>query len=389
MVTKRRAKSFKFKDVNAFLLDLFEFDIHAKRVYSLANATLGVMSGESLAIHTIGQGLAQARGLVTKHSIKQVDRLLSNNGVDVWELFAYWVPEMVGQREEIVVAMDWTDYDADDQATIAINLVTRHGRATPLIWKTVVKSTLKNNRNRYEDEVLTRFKEVLPEGVKKVTVLADRGFGDHKLMHFLRDDLEFDFVIRIRSNILVEDEKGEERRADEWVGKGGRARMLRNAFITHKKYEVPTVVCVHAKDMKHPWCLVASFRAEKSKDLIKYYAKRWGIEPSFRDTKDLRFGMGLSSIHIKNPERRDRLLLISAFAVVLLTVLGAAGEALGLDRLLKANTVKHRVHSLFRQGCMWYELIPNMPEERLRILMNKFGELMLERNSFKKVYGYV
>jgi len=389
MVTKRRAKSFKFKDVNAFLLDLFEFDIHAKRVYSLANATLGVMSGESLAIHTIGQGLAQARGLVTKHSIKQVDRLLSNNGVDVWELFAYWVPEMVGQREEIVVAMDWTDYDADDQATIAINLVTRHGRATPLIWKTVVKSTLKNNRNRYEDEVLTRFKEVLPEGVKKVTVLADRGFGDHKLMHFLRDDLEFDFVIRIRSNILVEDEKGEERRADEWVGKGGRARMLRNAFITHKKYEVPTVVCVHAKDMKHPWCLVASFRAEKSMDLIKYYAKRWGIEPSFRDTKDLRFGMGLSSIHIKNPERRDRLLLISAFAVVLLTVLGAAGEALGLDRLLKANTVKHRVHSLFRQGCMWYELIPNMPEERLRILMNKFGELMLERNSFKKVYGYV
>jgi len=388
MVAKRRAKSFKFKDVNAFLLDLFEFDIHAKRVYSLANATLGVMSGESLAIHTIGQGLAQARGLVTKHAIKQVDRLLSNNGVDVWEMFKYWVPEMIGQRKDIVVAMDWTDYDADDQSTIAINLVTSHGRATPLIWKTVVKSTLRNNRNRYEDEVLTRFKEVLPPGVK-VVVLADRGFGDHKLMHFLRDDLEFDFVIRIRSNILVEDEKGEERRADEWVGKGGRARMLRNASITHKKYEVPTVVCVHAKDMKEPWCLVASFRAEKSKDLAKYYAKRWSIEPSFRDTKDLRFGMGLSSIHIKSPERRDRLLLISAFAVVLLTVLGAAGEALGLDRLLKANTVKHRVHSLFRQGCMWYELIPNMPEERLRMLMGKFGELMNERNSFKKVYGYV
>ncbi|RLB86672.1 MAG: IS4 family transposase [Deltaproteobacteria bacterium] len=374
--------------MNAFLLDLFEFDIHAKRVYSLANATLGVMSGESLAIHTIGQGLAQARGLVTKHAIKQVDRLLSNNGVDVWEMFKYWVPEMIGQRKDIVVAMDWTDYDADDQSTIAINLVTSHGRATPLIWKTVVKSTLRNNRNRYEDEVLTRFKEVLPPGVK-VVVLADRGFGDHKLMHFLRDDLEFDFVIRIRSNILVEDEKGEERRADEWVGKGGRARMLRNASITHKKYEVPTVVCVHAKDMKEPWCLVASFRAEKSKDLAKYYAKRWSIEPSFRDTKDLRFGMGLSSIHIKSPERRDRLLLISAFAVVLLTVLGAAGEALGLDRLLKANTVKHRVHSLFRQGCMWYELIPNMPEERLRMLMGKFGELMNERNSFKKVYGYV
>ena len=29
--------------------------------------------------------------------------------------------------------------------------------------------------------------------------------------------------------------------------------------------------------------------------LIKHYSKRWTIEPQFRDTKDLRFGMGLSS----------------------------------------------------------------------------------------------
>lgn len=388
MVAKRRAKSFKFNDVNAFLQDLFEIDLHAKRVHSLANATLGVVSGESLAVHTIGQGLAQARGLVTKHAIKQVDRLLSNKGIDVWELFAYWVPEMVGARKEIVVAMDWTDYDADDQATLAINLVTRHGRATPLLWKSVRKSTLKNNRNRYEDELLRRFKEVLPKGVR-VIVLADRGFGDHKLMEFLRNDLGFDFVIRFRGNISLQDENGEVRRADEWVGKGGRARMLRNAFITHNRYEIATAVCVHAKEMKDAWCLAASFRAGASKELTKYYSKRWSIEPSFRDTKDLRFGMGLSSIHIKSPERRDRLLLISAFAVVLLTLLGAAGEALGLDRLLKANTVKHRVHSLFRQGCMWYELIPNMPEDRLRLLMSKFGELLNERNSFKNVYGYV
>jgi len=108
MATKRRAKSFKFNDVNAFLLNMYKFDVHAKRIYSMANATVGVMSSGSLAIHTIGQGLAQARGLVTKHAIKQVDRLLSNNGIDVWDMFGYWIPEMVGSRKEIVIAMDWT-----------------------------------------------------------------------------------------------------------------------------------------------------------------------------------------------------------------------------------------------------------------------------------------
>ena len=48
--------------------------------------------------------------------------------------------------------------------------------------------------------------------------------------------------------------------------------------------------------------------------------------------------------------------------MALLTLLGAVGERLGMDRLLKSNTSKTRTPSLFRQGCMPYELIPNMPE---------------------------
>jgi hypothetical protein len=47
---------------------------------------------------------------------------------------------------------------------------------------------------------------------------------------------------------------------------------------------------------------------------------------------------------------------------------------LGMDRLLKSNTSKTRTHSLFRQGCMLYELIPTMPEHRLAPLMQKFAE---------------
>src|SRR3954465_15348825 len=70
---------------------------------------------------------------------------------------------------------------------------------------------------------------------------------------------------------------------------------------------------------------------------------------------------GLGAMRVNSPERRDRLWLLNAFAVVLLTLLGAAGEALGYDRHLKANTAKHRTHSLFRQGCMLYDLIPTMP----------------------------
>jgi hypothetical protein len=97
----------------------------------------GVMTSASLAVSVIGQALAQARGLLTKHAVKQVDRLLSNPGVVVWDCFAYWVPQVVGARKAIVVAMDWTDFEGDKQTTLVLSLVTRHGRATPLLWLTV------------------------------------------------------------------------------------------------------------------------------------------------------------------------------------------------------------------------------------------------------------
>jgi hypothetical protein len=378
----------RLKDIRGFIDDLYDHDLHAKRVDSLAGATLGVMTSASLAVAVIGQALAQARGLVTKHAIKQVDRLLSNQKIDVWDSFAHWVPHLVGARREIVVAMDWTDFDRDGQSTLALNLVTGHGRATPLLWLTVWKEELTEQRNDFEDACLARLKELVPVDCS-VTILADRGFGDHKLFAYL-DELGFGYVIRFRGNIHVSDATGETRPAAEWVGKAGRARKLRDARVTASHaYKVGAVVCVHAKAMKEPWCLAASDGEAPTAMLVNYYAKRWTIEPSFRDTKDLRFGMGLGATRIGEPTRRDRLLLVNAFAMALLTMLGAAGESLGMDRLLKSNTSKTRTHSLFRQGCMLYELIPTMPEHRLAPLMTRFAETVSQCKSFSGMFSVV
>jgi len=377
-----------YEGVHGFLDTLFGDDLHAKRVKSLAGATLGVIESASLAISMIGQGLALARGRLTKHAVKQVDRMLSNRGIDVDALLVHWVPYVVGSRDSITVALDWTEFDADDQATIMLSLLTRHGRATPLVWLTVGKSTLKNRRNAYEDQVLERLAKVLPAGVR-VCVVADRGFGDQKLYRMLAEDLKFDFVIRFRANIEVTAADGETRAAADWVGAGGRARTLRGAAVTAHACPVAAVVCVQAKGMKQPWCLATSLADQPARALINLYAKRWQIEGGFRDSKDLRFGMGMGSIHVSTPERRDRLWLVSAFAVVLLTLLGAAGEALGYDRYLKSNTTKRRTHSLFRQGSMLYELIPNMTEFMLRPLIEQFAQTLAAQPVFAQVFGAV
>ena len=369
-----RATTQRLEFIENYLASLFGSDLHAKRVCSLSHAVLGVMTSASLAVAVIGQALAQARAKTGKHAIKQVDRLLSNQGVDVWELFPLWIKETIGASRDLIVAMDWTEFAADDQSTLALNLVTNHGRAQPLLWFSVFKAELTGKRNDIEDMCLNRLQEALPEGTK-VTILADGGFGDVKLFSFL-EELGFGYVIRFRGDIFVTAADGETRRAEAWVGVGGRARKLADAEISKEKQKVGAVVCVHAKGMKDAWHLATSDGQAATRAIINLYSRRWSIEPGFRDTKDLRFGMGLSSVRVGDPYRRDRLLLISAIAIVLLTLLGGAGEALGMDRLLKSNTVKRRVHSLFRQGCLYYDAIPNMPEPNLCALMERFQDLL-------------
>ena len=87
------------------------------------------------------------------------------------------------------------------------------------------------------------------------------------------------------------------------------------------------------------------------------------------------------------PERRDRLLLLSVLAIALLSLLGAAGERIGYDRWLKVNTAKHRTHSLFRQGLLLYEHIPNWSAQRLRPLLEEFVAILAEHKVHKRMFA--
>jgi hypothetical protein len=251
----------------------------------------------------------------------------------------------------------------------------------------VLKSELRGSRNKVEDELLEKLKHVIPQGTK-VTVLADRGFGDTVLYDYLKADLDFDYIIRFRGNIKVTSSEGETKDASAWLPKSGRAVVLRNALLTNQKSAVPTFVAVKKAKMKEGWFLASSLDGTATA-AIKLYGRRFTIEESFRDTKDIRFGMGLSSSRISNPARRDRTLLLSAMAIVLLTLLGAAGEAIGMDRRLKANTSKKRTHSLIFQGTFYYGALPNMREEQFQPLMKKFGELIHDLAFFRQAFGVV
>ena len=377
------------ENVFAYTGRIFGDELHMARLNSISNAVTATLQADSLAISAIGRALGEARGIRTKHGIKQIDRLLSNNGIDLEGFFfPKWVKFLVAERSEIVVALDWTDFDRDGHTTLAIHLITRHGRASALIWNTFPKTGLKGNRNDYEDELLVLFKKCLPKNVK-VTLLADRGFADVKLYAFLRE-LGFDFIIRFKGNTIVTQKNLRQKKlAKAWLLPDGEANQLFDVEVTSEGYYLPAFVCVHDTDMKDAWFLAVSNQSLTASHAVKLYGRRFSIEEKFRDIKDMRYGMGLSTVRISSTRRRDRLLFLCAVATTLLTLLGAAGESIGLDRYMKANTSKKRTHSLLFQGSHYFACIPKMRETDLLPLLDKYKELLREHMVFSGIFGLI
>lgn len=371
---RRRATSLRLASLQVILEGIFGKELHNKQVTSLANATGGVLVAASLAIHAIGRGYSLLAHTHAKHGIKQVDRLLGNPKIDAQAESRAWVTFVVGARRQLLVALDWTDFDGDEQSTLSLCLLTRHGRATPLLWKTYDKAALTDGgRTDAERALLVRLDELLPPEAA-VTLLADRGFGDQALYQMLQV-LGWDFVIRFRGCIHVETHDGQVQPASSLV-QGGRARMYKGARVTAQRTEVAAVVMVHAKGMKDPWILATSLANLPPSQVVKLYGRRFCIEETFRDEKDVHFGLGLSATHVGKPERRDRLLLLGALAQVLLTLLGAASERLGWDKRLQSNTSKRRQLSLFHQGQYWFSALGLWPYHKLEPLLSLFDQLL-------------
>jgi hypothetical protein len=322
--------------------------LHHKHVLSLVMITIGVLLSDRLGIAAVGLAMSRAFGKTAKHGKKQVDRYLSNQKMSLNALFLCLVPFVVGKRQEIYVTMDWTEFDHDDQSTLALALLTPNKRTQPLLWMTVKKSTRKGKMRTYERRLLQQLRDDVPDHVV-VVIVADRGFADVKLYKYMRDTLRFHFVVRYRQNTYVE-YKGWLHLSSELVPRNGRRRVIPNTTVTAKQFGPLNIVLYKAAKMKQPWCLATSLSVTDGAEIVRIYGARFRCEETFRDLKDVRYGYGLRLTAIRNSQRRDRFIFVFALAYLIHTLMGLTSEHLRLDKGLRANTVNYRTHSLFQQG---------------------------------------
>ena len=161
----------------------------------------------------MGLDLAQAMGTLTKHGVKQVDRLHEQS-----KRRQHWAFFRIEERNS----------DSSDSGAVShrsgrcgwpgtsypLLTLAGHDRAVDGDWpwartdlllrKTVAPSSLKGNHRCYECEVLLQqFREVLP---RRGACLLPRRTGASRvasLLYALTTELAFEYVIRLRGHIYV------------------------------------------------------------------------------------------------------------------------------------------------------------------------------------------
>ncbi len=343
--------------------------VHERRFDAVVAVTEAIVAAERLSITAVGRAVES--GTFPKHSIKRVDRLLSNPRMqrERWLYFQALALKLIGDCQRPVVLLDWTKVVGNFHALVAA--VPADGRALTFYEEVHPEKRLGNPH--VQARFLRRLREVLPSGSRPI-IVTDAGFRG-PFFHAI-EALGWDFVGRLRSNTQMEKvgQTGWTSIPQLYATATVRARKLGSfrLFRTRKRLTANLMLIgprrypakhpwrgrssarggLCAKTVtgaKEPWLLVTSLDLA-AKRIVKIYAKRMQIEETFRDTKNSRFGWCLRHVRSCSAVRLTVLLLLAAIAMLAVTLVGVAAETAGIRWKFQANTEPRRVLSLFVLG---------------------------------------
>ena len=123
----------------------------------------------------------------------------------------------------------------------------------------------------------------MPSG-KKVVFLADRGFGDHQLMDYVRHTLRWEFRIRLKPKCLFYAPGLGWKQFKNYPLKPGKALLFQNIRL-FKRYPVENVNVIFAREAtsNELWLIVSS--EPVSLQIFQEYGLRFDIEENFLDDK--------------------------------------------------------------------------------------------------------
>lgn len=334
--------------------------LHRRREATLLRAVTGLLGARAGSLSAIALHLGGSISL--KHRIKSVDRLLGNDAlhqarVDLYRGLAMdWLEGL----HQLLVVVDWSDATRDQRWHLLRASVVVDGRSITLYEEVHPQAKLAHP-NVHRD-FLQRLARIIPADCKLI-VMTDAGF--HAPWFKLIVARGWDFLGRVRGRNLVRlnvdgpwmaarDLYGHAKLQARDLGVGAYARSNpvsaritlaarqgkgRHRLNIYGGRRAGHNSAKNARSAREPWLLASSVGLQhmNAASIVALYAQRMRIEQSFRDTKNLRLGMGLDAARSRSAERLQMLLLIAHLALFVQRLIGECARKTQLELPLTAN----------------------------------------------------
>lgn len=339
------------RKIRRFIAQLLGEFVHKKRQETIAAMAAGGIASKSFVPAEIGRGIPG--DAFEKHRIKRVDRFLNNENIDMEPIARSIILLLASgdrrrytdkNRKRLGVAIDWSDFGDFKVLTAAV--VTTH-RGMPFHFKVVDET--ETRLKVAEREFLEELKDICPSWIH-FEILADRGFDDANFLKHVGEQC-FSFVVRVcKDNSIRQDGEAAFKQLGDLPIERDRVYDLGEVDFTAAHRFRTRLVIVHDKNQKDAWFLSTNMLAPSGRAIVWRYGRRFEIEESFKDLKDMRAGLHIGHVNLEKPERLTRLLIVAVLAYLFLVSAGLYGEKHNLQRRFQANTRKQRVLAVWRLG---------------------------------------
>jgi Transposase DDE domain len=341
----------KAKDTVTRVLEPCEAFVHAARLRVLDEAVTSAFNGKPLSLTQLALGLQRETSL--RHRVKCVDRLLCNPHLDSerFEIYKVLAERWLTGLPELLIVIDWSPLSADQEWHWLRASVVADGRSVTLYEEVHPQNKLANYR--VHKKFVERLAQLLPVCGQVPIIMTDAGFRATWFKLIAKQGWYWIGRIRNREFVCPKNTGIWAAAKALYAGATATAKDLGQYRSTRSNPADCRLVIYKAKPkgreshyasgkvkrngtarkkaagQSEPWLLGCSPELTQfsAHAIVNMYARRMGIEQSFRDTKSPALGMGLKRSHTHGTVRLQALLLMAHVAQFALRLIGLCADA--------------------------------------------------------------
>jgi DDE family transposase len=302
----------EYHDVFAYCRGILSCRITQQRNFTAF--VWSILSQRSCTIAAAARSLESTKAYATKR--QRLKRFLRWKNITLSEVsqgLIVLVVQRFPKDKPVSVILDTTTIFWHLQCLTAA--VPLKGRAIPIAARLYWDTKITKSQNRIEEQFIAFILKHIPEGWSPCLV-ADRGFGRTNLFLWLMQRNVL-FVIRIKHDVMITDEKGKKSKLSRRWTKLGKVKWLPNVRYRADEAVVLNLVITRQVGAKETWYLATNL--EEASNAKQRYEQRFQIEETF---KDMKHQLDLEHSFIRTLPKMAKLIAAVLVAVTVLLWIG-------------------------------------------------------------------